>query len=309
MAANQNKTDLCNRALMILNAGRSETAKLLLEGITDEEFVDYTTVSGASEPQTQLFCFLYERILKQVLEDIQPQFACRYADLGTALAIDQEWGGWDYLFELPSDFLCLAAMVDEGNPNRYADMDRDPEVLHFVEYNHVVEGTDGNPYYCTADHTAAAANKPITGASYASYWTAMTDTTWPSATWISGTAYKASRTGKMLGTNVLNNDDGDSAYIRYVAYDQYVSSADVGRNDDPSYYPENFSNAFCTRLAAEMALDSKDYERRRRLLEEYEALAKPHYWKAQNQHRAKRRRLSAFESRTMGLLSKGVRRV
>ncbi|MGA2462889.1 MAG: PilC/PilY family type IV pilus protein [Thermodesulfobacteriota bacterium] len=52
----------------------------------------------------------------------------------------------------------------------------------------VVLGTDGKNYTCIQDHTAAAANCPITGASWATYW-AQQGT--GGGTWASGTGYYA----------------------------------------------------------------------------------------------------------------------
>jgi hypothetical protein len=46
-----------------------------------------------------------------------------------------------------------------------------------------------------------------------------------------------------------------------------------------------------------MALDSKDYERRMRLLQEYETLAKPGAWAAQNTHKARTKQTTVFEAR------------
>jgi len=54
---------------------------------------------------------------------------------------------------------------------------------------HMVEGTDGNDYYCTAEHTASSSNKPITGADYSSYW-ADAGSTGSGETWVSGSSYK-----------------------------------------------------------------------------------------------------------------------
>ncbi len=54
----------------------------------------------------------------------------------------------------------------------------------------VVVGTDNNDYYCTDEHTAAAANKPITGASYASFWTA-TGTVGRGTAWTADAIYAA----------------------------------------------------------------------------------------------------------------------
>ena len=51
----------------------------------------------------------------------------------------------------------------------------------------VVLGSDGNDYKCTAAHTAAAANKPITGADYADYWSVLTTAT--GTAWASASSY------------------------------------------------------------------------------------------------------------------------
>lgn len=52
----------------------------------------------------------------------------------------------------------------------------------------LVTGTDANSYYCILNHTAAAANKPITGGSYATYWTLSTSSS-DAETWADGTEY------------------------------------------------------------------------------------------------------------------------
>jgi len=54
----------------------------------------------------------------------------------------------------------------------------------------VVVGTDGNDYYCHDAHTSAAATCPITGADYATVWTA-TGTTGRGTVWTADTAYLA----------------------------------------------------------------------------------------------------------------------
>jgi len=55
-----------------------------------------------------------------------------------------------------------------------------------VAYPMQVIGTDTLNYTCTADHVAASANKPITGASWASYWTQSGS---DGVTWVDGTTY------------------------------------------------------------------------------------------------------------------------
>lgn len=52
----------------------------------------------------------------------------------------------------------------------------------------IVTGTDSNLYLCILSHVAASANRPISGASYATYWQLVTSST-PWTTWTSGTSY------------------------------------------------------------------------------------------------------------------------
>lgn len=243
---------------------------------------------------------LYEPVLKQVIEDIVPDFACRYADLGYPVAVNMEYGDWDYLFELPTDFLALVAQMSEGDPNKEASLDRDPEILHFKDYSHVVVGSDDQAYYCDTSHTSVdntADGQPPDDDGDAN-WTLYDTDGSLGEVWYAGVSYKYSATGLLLATNTLTNTDGDSAYIKYLAYVQTTNAGIAGRSDQPAYYPESFKNALATRLAAEMCLDSKDYERRLRLLEEYESIAKPAYWLVTNRHRDRNKKLTAFERRT-----------
>lgn len=55
----------------------------------------------------------------------------------------------------------------------------------------VVIGTDLNDYYCILAHIAAVADKPTTGANYATYWY-PTGGTGVGVAWVLGTAYTAS---------------------------------------------------------------------------------------------------------------------
>jgi hypothetical protein len=256
MADNPYKRAIVNRALAIMVSGRTAQAGMFFTSLDDTEFADWTTVSETDYPDARLAVANYENVLKQVLEDILPDFACEYADLGQWHRINQEYGGWDYLFELPTDFLALDKQCYEGDP---LGAGVDCEVMHFKGYSHVVRGTDDQAYYCSADHTSADADKPITGVNYANYWTLYNADGGFGATWASGVAYKKNSTGKMLATNHATNDDGDSAYIRYIAYVRTLADGTVGRSDQPQYYPESFANAFATRLAAELALISLDY--------------------------------------------------
>lgn len=298
MADNAYKRAIVNRALAILNAGRTADASLFFTSITDAEFADWSTIAAGDNPDKRLAVMLYEPILKQVLEDIQPEWAMEYADLGQYRKVNHADGGWDYLFELPDDFLALVYQCEESNPLVKPTMDRDPELLFFKGYSHVVVGSDDQAYVCSADHTSATSTKPVSGADWATKWTLYSTDGSLGATWAASVAYKVNRTAFMLASNTLTNEDGDSAYIRYLAYVQTTSGGTAGRSDQPQYYPESFKNALATRLAAEMALDSKDYERRVRLLTEYEQVAKPGAWAAQNTHKGRTKQTTVFEART-----------
>ena len=56
----------------------------------------------------------------------------------------------------------------------------------------VVVGTDANNYYCILSHTSEAANAPITGGSYATYWALYTGSE-TASTWATGTSYRAEK--------------------------------------------------------------------------------------------------------------------
>ncbi len=58
----------------------------------------------------------------------------------------------------------------------------------FKDVSNEVIGTDTNNYTCILDHPAAAANRPTTGANYATYWT-LAGTL--GVTWVSGTQYSS----------------------------------------------------------------------------------------------------------------------
>jgi hypothetical protein len=300
MADNPEKRAIVNRALAILVGGRTAQTGLAFTSIDNTEFADWTTVSEQNQPDKRLACMLYEDTLKEVLQDIHPDFACEYADLGQVRAVNQEFGGWDYLFELPTDFLCLVKQCTEGNPLGDG---FDCEVLDFQGYSHVVAGSDDQSYYCSTDHTSAddASNGQPPDDDGNANWTLYSTDAGYGATWAASVAYENDSTGSMLATNHLTDDAGSSAYIRYVAYVQTSSDGTTpGRSDQPAYYPGAFKYAFAVRLAAAMAQDSKDYERRRMLLEEYEGHAKPRALTVQNRHKARTGHVTVFERRTRG---------
>lgn len=296
MSDNSAKRAIINRAISILNGGRTVGAGLFFTSLTDAQFYDFSTISETENPDARMAVMLYEPVLKQVIEDIQPDFARAYADLGTPLKINTDFGGWDYLFEVPSDFLKVVKLVEEGDKSKWQPC----EMLFFKGYSHVVAGSDDQAYYCDTNHTSVddtTDGQPPTDDGDGN-WTLYDTDGSLGATWVAGTAYKTAATAWLLATNHLTNDDGDSAYIEYLAYVQTAADGTAGRSDQPLYYPESFKNALATRLAAEMCLDGKDYERRTQLLREYENLAKPSYWSSQNTHKAPPRNLTILESRT-----------
>ena len=289
MADNKYKRAIANRAQAILTAGRTGQAGIFYDEITDAEFADYTTVSETDEPDKRLICFIYEPVLKQVIEDIAPKFAKRYADLGQPMAVNSEYGGWDYLFEFPSDYLLLVMQCAEGDLKEGFDCD----VLMFHSYSHVVIGTDDQAYYCSTTHTSVddSSDGQPPDDDGDENWTLYNTDGSLGAAWAAGVAYKTGATGWLLATNDYSNTDGDSAYIEYLAYVQAAFA------DMPQYYPENFSNAFATRLAAEIAMDSKDYKRRTELLTEYEHLAKGDYIRVQQRPHDRKRYITVLEKR------------
>jgi len=290
MADNAYKRQVVNDALIILNAGKTGQAGILFTSITDEEFADWTTVSASNHPDKRLICSIYERVLKMVLEDITPDFACFYADLGHEVAANKAYGGWDYLFELPSDYLCMIGQIDEGSKGKQG---QHCEVIQLANYSHVVVGTDDQAYYCSTSHTSVddSSDGQPPDDDGNSNWTLYSTDGSLGVQWYESMSYKYNSTGKLLASNIMNNKDGDGAYIKYVAYEQ------AGQSDEPQYYPAHFSNALSTRLAAEIALDSKDYERRRRLIEEYERLAKYDYRRVEYRHKQRVKPKTILEAR------------
>ncbi|MBI5749043.1 MAG: hypothetical protein HZA00_07940 [Nitrospinae bacterium] len=63
-----------------------------------------------------------------------------------------------------------------------------PNIQDQIEKRSVIYGSDGNQYRCILSHTSAASNKPITGASWATYWVA-TGVATSSDNWVSGKNY------------------------------------------------------------------------------------------------------------------------
>jgi hypothetical protein len=282
MADNPYKRQIVNMAITILREGKTSAAGQFHTSIDDTEFADYTT---ASTQGLQRICFQYPIVLKEVLRDIQPDFAKQFADLSDEILINKEIGSWEYLFEFPSDYLALVSQVAEGNRKQKYDS----QELVFDSYAHVVKGTDSQAWYCSADHTAASDNKPITGASYATYWTLYnTDETY-GADWTTGWSYKSAQDGKLLAANHYSNDDDDSAYIEYIPYVQ------AGINDKPLHYTDEFKRAFAVRLAVAL---TKDPEKQLSLLKRYSLYEKPQTLRVQNMNKYIKPHISTLEART-----------
>ena len=277
MAINSYKTEMVNKAVLKLG-GATSIATTLVDDIDDSIFA---TPSTATDETTRLACFAYPRVLKKALRDIKPKFARRYADLGLEIMITLagsagtpfEQADWELIFDLPSDYLALIAQIDETI--KTTKFEATEITVH--SYAHVVKGTDGRAWYCKLAHTAAAANKPITGASYTDDWALFNADGDYGADWESGKAYKTTQSGKLLLANDYTNEDGDSAYIEYMVY------VVTGVADMPQYYDEDFIEAFTTLLASEMAPYTVEKGVRMAMRLEYERLAKVQAQAAQSE--------------------------
>ena len=306
MADNAQKRGLVNRAMLILNTARISKAKVFFDGsdtdseISDAEFTDpYSVANNLNDKK--ISCFAYENILLMVLAELQPKFAKIPADLGAEVRVNKEFGNWSYLFGLPSDYdprlRELVKQISQNSKRTEFDFD----VLHFESYAHIVNGDDDQTYYCSTDHVSAddtSDGKPPTNDGN-SNWTLYDTGAIGAPHSVYSYAYKKAATGDLLATNTYTNDPSatvdnniSSAYIEYIPYTQ------AGINDKPEYYQEHFTNAFCTRLAAEIAMLTKDYERRRFLMDEYDRIAKPKSRKVQQSRVYRKPYITVFEKRT-----------
>lgn len=298
MADNPYKRDIVNTSISLLREGRTSAAGQFHGEIDDSVFNDYST--GATEDVKRI-CRAYPIDLKIILRDIKPGRAIQYADLGAEILINKEVSGWEYLFELPADYLDLVAQVIEGSrkfkPGRNPqDVTIDHKLFRFNDYAHTVEGTDDQSWYCTVPHTAAAANKPITGADYLNYWALYDVAKSLGAPWTTGWAYKASESGLLLATNTYSNEpsetvDGsvESAYIKYIPFVQ------AGINDKPQYYTEEFKMAFAVRLAADI---TKDEDKQFNMLRRYQLYDRTAVQRIQQKDKFVQPVVTTFEART-----------
>ena len=273
MADNQPKTDMINMASIKLG-GVIDIGQVYLDVINDTVFADPSTGSNESE---KVACMVYPNALKRAIREIKPKFARRYADLGPEIRITEDGatgtlfkrGDWELMFDVPSNYIGLISQISEGDKKaKY-------EAIEITAHSwaHVVKGTDDQSYYCTADIAeAAATHKPISGATYASFFALFNTDDSYGADFETGRAYKksqASHSGNLILAKQVSNHDGDSAYIEYLAY------SPTGVGDIPTYYDDHFIAAFTTLLASEMAPVTTESNARWKLQQEYKRMCLP----------------------------------
>lgn len=271
MADNEGKREIINRAVLKFGGGGTSAAEVLYEDLDDSYFTAPFTNVPDGRNDILAACVSYGNVLEKVLRDLKPDFARQFADLGAEIRINKEIGDWQYVFELPSDFLVFIRQLSQNDKSK----EYDCRVKLFRQYAHVVKGSDDQAYYCSVAHTSASATKPITGADYATKWALYDEDGDLGAAHVSGWSYKASQTGRLLLTNEYSNDPSttvdssiDSAFIEYIPYVQ------GGINDEPAYYDEDFKNALATALWPEIAIAfGKDNESRLSALKEYKNIA------------------------------------
>lgn len=267
--ANAAKTKMLNLVFALLG-GVTDIGTSYIEDIDDSVFAD---PSSASNEDTRRLCMFYPEALQQAIRDIQPKFARRYADLGMAIKITEDGangtlfyrGAWNYIFQCPSDFLDLISQLSEADFRRTYPAD----VVTAHTWSHVVKGTDEQAWYCSTLHTAADANKPISGGSYSTYWSLFNTDEAYGADWETGKAYLASSDLKLLLSNNYGNANGNGAFIEYMAYEV------LGVGDVPTAYDKHFTTAFTVLLASMAAPVSTAKKVRDELKVEYERLSKP----------------------------------
>lgn len=259
MADNPYKREIANMAISILREGRRSDSSLFFDAIDDTEFADWST---ATVEDIQQVCLHYPIAIKETLREIKPDFAKQYADLLQEIRINKEIADYNYLFQLPDDFLDMVRQIDEAD--RTAEYDH--KIMVFDSYAHVVAGTDDQAWKCIVEHTASTDDKPITGANYATNWELYNTDGGYGAAWVNEWEYKAAQSGKLLATGEYSNDDGDSAYIEYIPHVQ------AGINDKPQYYTDEFKLAVAVRLATKLTGDIKQQIA---LLQRYDLYDKP----------------------------------
>ena len=127
-----------------------------------------------------------------------------------------------------------------GNDNRQYTMNAPPAASGFSEttdYGYAasqVIGTDLKDYVCIKSHTASSTNQPITGGSYTTYWTAVTDSTRKNGylSTITNRAMYMSPTWR-FGASYIGLSGSASTDYGYMAADVYTA-ADIAAEPNPA---------------------------------------------------------------------------
>ncbi len=278
MATNAGKTDMINLALMKLQGATDSGTQGIWTDIANSVFIAPETAAGTSKETIRIACLMYPRILKRAIRDIRPKFAKQYADLGKRIKVTLDSSNvmaladWNYLFNLPSDYLELMFQISQANKKLYYEAD----VVTANSYAHIVTGDDDQSYYCDTNHISvddSSDGQPLADDGDGN-WTLFNADGTMGATWEESKAYKSDETGKLLVAQEYSNADGDSAYIEYLGYTQTTDAAN-GFADVPSLYDEHFVDAFTTLFASDLAPYQAEATRRPVLRAEYERLLKP----------------------------------
>lgn len=99
-----------------------------------------------------------------------------------------------------------------------------------------VTGTDSLVYTCIRSHTSASGNKPVTGASWSTYWKQTGST---GGTWVTATSYTSKGdftldAGTVAIEKAFLRKDGVDTPITIVGYNEYLDIADKGVFGNPS---------------------------------------------------------------------------
>ena len=122
------------------------------------------------------------------------------------------------------NYMQQSTKLEGGEPNMvFVDWQLQQPVAKFYPvYQNTtgfVVGTDGKSYICTASHTSADANRPITGADWSDYWELCTIATAPAGNiWVLGTDYDSGCvyfTKVVRSQDILSTTDNPDAPVRW----------------------------------------------------------------------------------------------
>lgn len=123
-----NAVNICNRALSILGGG--------IDIVRITALGDGTDTSDNCE-------LLYTPARKEVLKRMQPQECLYYADLGDESSFAGEKAEYEYVFDLPDDYLHLVKQTHE----RYHKMDYRCKVIQNQLLTNILTNEDGDSAY------------------------------------------------------------------------------------------------------------------------------------------------------------------